>query len=160
MNPVTVEVPVGFEGPVRQEQEGAIVVGFTKRNGPDSNTLLQITVYNLGSKLEIDNDSLRAVAASKFLLDFVGGVERRRMAFKRTEPVALKINGIPAAKLEWTGKLQGQETVGDMYSFVVDTHVIVFHTQDKGTTPSAAMNEAMRAFESARVNLTNNKNEL
>jgi hypothetical protein len=154
VKPVTITVPAGFEGPVRQEQQGAVVVGFTK-NGPTSKTLLQITIYDFGSRLKTNSESERAAAASKYLLDFVGGVERRRTDFNRTEPTPLKISGLPAAKLRWTGKLQGVETVGVMYSFLVGSNVISFHTQDVGAAPTPAMIEATSAFESARVRADN-----
>ena len=155
VKPVTIAVPEGFEGPVRQEHQGAVVVGFTKSSGPASKTLLQLTIYDLGPRLKTNNAAERGAAASKYLLDFVGGVERRRTDFHRTEPTPLKISGLPAAKLQWTGKLQGMETVGVMYSFVVGSSVVSFHTQDVGSTPTSAMIEAASAFESAKVRADN-----
>jgi hypothetical protein len=151
VKPVTITVPEGFDGPFRQEQEGAVVVGFAKNSGPKSKTLLQITVYDFGAQLKASTASERGTAATKFLLDFIGGVARRRTEFKRSEPTPLNISGLQAAKLQWTGKLQGVETVGIMYSFVVGASVVIFHTQDVGITPTLAMNEAVRSFESARV---------
>jgi hypothetical protein len=155
VKPVTITLPDGFEGPVRQELQGGIVVAFAKDSGPTSKTLLQITVYNFGSRLQTHSAFEREAAASKYLLDFVDGVERRRMDFMRTEPMPLKISGLPAAKLQWTGKLQGVETVGVMYSFVVGSSVISFHTQDVGSVPTTAMSQATSAFESARVRADN-----
>ncbi len=149
--PVTISIPSGFEGPIRQEQSGATMVAFTKTNGSTAKTLLQISLYDFAEQLKKMNDAERAIAAKKYLIDFVGGIERRRTNFKRTEPSPIQIGGLPAAKLQWTGLVQKLETVGVMYCFVVGTTIISFHTQDAGSTPTAAMGEAMQAFENAKI---------
>lgn len=152
VKPVTLTIPDGFEGPVRGEGQGGVVVGFTKNNLGPMKTLLQITIYNASSKSMSKSEINGGAAASKCLLEFVGGVARRRMDFNRTEPVMLKISGLPAAKLSWTGRVQEIETVGVMYCFISGTDVISFHTQGIGTIPTPAMIEAANAFESAKVN--------
>ena len=150
LQPVTIAVPAGFEGPIRQQQQGATMVAFTK-SGPNAKTLLQISIYDFGKNQPKMTDAERKSAASKYLLDFVGGVERRRTNFRRTEPSPMTIGGAPAARLQWTGRLQGLDTVGVMYCFVAGTKVISFHTQDLGSEPTAAMGEAMQAFEAVKV---------
>jgi len=155
VQPVTLTVPSGFEGPQRQEGVGAVSVGFTKNSLGPMKTLLQITIYDARLKLKNESKVNRDAVASKCLLEFVGGVERRRTDFKKTEPEMLKISGIPAAKLRWTGKVQGMETVGVMYCLVSGTNVISFHTQDVGSVPTPAMIEATKAFESASVSTGN-----
>ncbi|MDR3351590.1 MAG: hypothetical protein LBO00_00945 [Zoogloeaceae bacterium] len=152
LDPVTLSIPSGFGAPIQQQQYGATIVGFSKpRTDSRANTLLQISLYDFGPQLAGLKDSERATAAVKYLLDFVGGVERRRANFKRTEPTPLILSGAPAAKLQWTGLLEGSETVGVMYCFIVGTKVISFHTQDLGSSPTAAMNEAISAFEAVKL---------
>jgi hypothetical protein len=132
------------------------VVGFSKpRADARANTLLQISLYDVGPQLAGLKDFERATAAAKYLLDFVGGIERRRANFKRTAPTALILSGAPAAKLQWTGLFKGSETVGVMYCFIAGTKVISFHTQDLGSSPTAAMNEAISAFEAVKLRKKN-----
>lgn len=151
LQPVTLTIPAGFDGPIRQERSGAITVAFTKSGSGANKTLLQVTLYDVGQELKKMSDEERATAPSKYLLEFVGGVERRRTHFKRTDPSPLQIGGVAAAKLQWTGQLQAVDTIGVMYCFVAGTKVISFHTQDLGSTPTAGMIEAIRAFEQAKV---------
>lgn len=118
-----------------------------------SNTLFQVSLYDFGSKLGALSEAKQAEAAKKYLLEFVAGIERRRTNFKRTDPHPMKLAGIPAAKLQWTGEFQSKATVGVMYCFVVGTKVISFHTQDFGTEPTDAMKEAMKSIEGVRLSV-------
>lgn len=151
--PVTITLPKGFEGAQRQEMQNAVTVGFTKSSSLAVKPLLQISIYNFGSRLKTINEAERSAAASKYLLDFLGGVARRRTDFNRTEPTMLHISRLPAAKLRWTGNVGGIKMVGVMYCFIAGSRVISFHTQDVGSTPTPAMIEAMGAFEAASVKL-------
>jgi hypothetical protein len=149
--PVSLPIPAGFEGPVRQSMGGATVVGFGKPGArPDTNTLLQVTIYDFGMALAGLPDAERGAAATRHLADFISGVERRRTGFSRTATESLLLDGVPAARATWTGRFGEIDTVGVMYCVVVGTQVISFHTQDAGTTPTPGMLAAIRAFDAAR----------
>lgn len=148
---VTVTVPEGFDGPLRQAQGPAVHVGYTKESGPIGQTTFQVTVIDIDPALKFDGVPARERPAAEFLLDFASSMQRTRTAFNRTEPVSLVIGGIPAAKLRWTGKLEDVETVGTMYAIVAGDKVIHFNTQDVGPTPTPAMLDAESAFEAAKV---------
>lgn len=152
LEPVTLSIPSGFEGPVRQEHQGLVVIGFAKaRADSRSNTLLQVNLIDLGSRLNGLKESERGRAADKYLLDFVGGIERRRSNFQRSQPSRLTLARLPAAKLQWTGQVNGTDTIGVMYCVVVGTKVVTFHAQDLGSQPTAAMIDAMKSIEGVRL---------
>lgn len=148
---VTVTVPEGFEGPLRQAQGPAVHVGYAKDSGPVGRTTFQITVIDIDPLLKFDGVPARERPASELLLDFANSMQRSRTDFDRTAPTVLVIGGLPAAKLRWTGKLEDVETVGTMYAFVAGDKVIHFNTQDVGSAPSPAMLEAESAFEAAKL---------
>ncbi len=151
ISPVTITVPLGFEGPLRQEMQDGITAGFAKPGPARTSTLLQVTVYDFGARLKSPKYDERAAASAKYLSQFAGGVQRRRSGYQQSAIESLSISSIPASRLTWTGKLQGVDTVGVMYCFVVGTRVVSFHTQDVGAVPTLNMLEAVRAFETAQV---------
>ena len=59
VQPVTLTIPSGFEGPQRQEGPGAVSVGFTKNSLGPMKTLLQITIYDARSKLKKESLSAK-----------------------------------------------------------------------------------------------------
>jgi hypothetical protein len=150
--PATLTVPPGFEGPVRQEREGAILVAYVKpRADGRANTLLQVNVAEMGAKLVEVNPAGRGEAADRYLLQFLGGIEKRRTEFRKIGPVRVVLGGLPAARVQWTGNANAMQMVGAMYCVVVGTKVVVFHTQDLGNEPTQAMGQAMKAIEAARL---------
>lgn len=152
LDPLTISIPAGFEGPVSQSQGKVSVTGFRKpRPGTDVATLLQISMYDFGPQLANIPKNELGNAAEKYLRELVAGVERRRTDFVLSPPARLQLAGIPVAKAKWTGKLNGLNTNGVMYCFLVGTRIISLHTQDTGSTPTNAMKEAMKAIESLRI---------
>lgn len=154
LEPLSIQVPEGFEGPISQSQGSATLVVFTRPN-PDTaaKTLLQISIYDFGEKLRGLPDTARGVASERYLLQFLAGVERRRTDFKRSDPVHITLSGIPAAKVTWSGRADGTQAVGTMYCVIVGTQVVSFHTQDAGTEPTPAMKEAVDAIEAVKVSV-------
>jgi hypothetical protein len=152
IDPVAIEVPAGFEGPISRSEDAAAVVAFIKPH-PDSrmSTLLQITIYDFGDKLRGLPAPERGTAAERYLLQFLSGVERRRSNFTPSEPNPVVLGGIPAAKVTWRGLANGIEAVGVMYCVVSGTKVISFHTQDIGSAPTPAMQQAMHAIEQVKM---------
>lgn len=148
---LSIDIPVGFQGPIRQALGAdAVVVGYTKPHSGDRGTLLQISAYAFGSRLPKLTDEQLGTAADKYLLEFIAGVERRRSAFQASAPIRVMLGGIPAARLTWKGVAHGHPMFGTMYCVVVGTRVISFHTQDFEGAPIANTAEAIRAFEAVR----------
>lgn len=148
IDPVSIHVPAGFDGPIEQHQGTGTVVTFA-RSSPDSvaRTALQITIFDLGHPLQGD----LATASRKYLMEFLEGVARRRSNFMGAEPTIITLDGFPAAKTQWTGKLEDIDTHGVIYCFVVGSRVIGLHVVEPGNEASAAMKEAIGAIESLRV---------
>ena len=104
----SVEIPVGFTGPVEQRRGTELVLyGFTKRHaGRETATLLQITVLQPPGGLE-------PRTAEKYLLDFLGGVERRRTNFSRGPVESITIGGQAIARVNWRGRAENQSMKGE-----------------------------------------------
>lgn len=153
LGPVALSVPAGFEGPESQKRGGLTLAGFRKPNpGTDTAALLQISLYEFGVRLADLPARERGNAAEKYLRELIRGIERRRSAFVLSPPTRLKLAGIPAARAAWRGSLNGQDGNGVMYCLVVGTQVVSLHTQDAGSAPTQAMEDAMKAIEGLRVN--------
>jgi hypothetical protein len=149
--PISISVPEGFVGPLGGQKDGAVTAAWVKHH-PDSagGTLLQVTTYDEGVALKGMTAGQRAEGAKKYLMDFVGGVARRREDFKLGPIESLSLAGSPAARVRWTGTIGTVSSVGVMYCVLVDTTVVSFHTQDTGSEITAAMKSAIAAIESAR----------
>lgn len=155
---ITLDVPEGFEGPIRDSSAApqAVVVAYSKpyQNG-DGGTLFQITEYDMGEGLRDMPESARGETAEFYLLEFLGGVERRRTNFVATKPERIELAGIPGARVSWTGEAAGQQMSGVMYCVVIGTVVVSFHTQDLGGAPRENRVAAMMAFEGVRLAVVN-----
>ncbi|WP_313914090.1 hypothetical protein [Tahibacter sp.] len=150
--PIRIDIPSGFEGPNQQSQGQATVVAFLKPHSDSAvKTLLQISFLDFGTQLQNVPKSDLDSSAAKYLLELAGGVERRRVDFKRSEPSSVMLGGLPGAKLTWTGRIDGMDAVGVMYCVVVGTRIISFHTQDVAAAPTPAMNDAVQAIESVKI---------
>lgn len=150
--PISISVPEGFDGPLGGKKDGAATAAWVKHH-PDSDggTLLQITTYDEGATLKGITTGQRAEGAKKYLMDFIGGVGRRRDDFKLGPVESLSLAGLPAARVRWTGAIGSLSSNGVMYCVLVDTTVVSFHTQDTGDEVTAPMKSAMAAIEGARV---------
>jgi hypothetical protein len=151
LGPVSISVPEGFVGPLGGQKDGAVTAAWVKHH-PDSDggTLLQVTTYDQGSALKGITRGQRAEGAKKYLMDFVGGVARKREDFKLGAIEVVSLAGLPAARVRWTGTIGTVSSVGVMYCVLVDTTVVSFHTQDTGLEITDAMKSAMAAIESTR----------
>jgi len=87
---VQIVVPAGFEGPTSADPgPGAHIDGYVRHiPGQERGTLLQITTYDFGSKLKDMPKEELADAAEHYLLQFLGGVERKRTGFHASKPLA------------------------------------------------------------------------
>jgi len=149
---VQIVVPAGFEGPTSADPgPGAHIDGYVRHiPGQERGTLLQITTYDFGSKLKDMPKEELADAAEHYLLQFLGGVERKRTGFHASKPTRVSLGKIPAARVEWTGTAQGEAMSGVMYCVIVGTTVVEFHTQGFRDSPPSDRVDALRAIESVK----------
>lgn len=151
IGPIQFMVPDGYEFARSGHHDGAQISAWTKSAGT-SKTLLQVTLYDMGSAADTSTPQELSHAAQAYLHQFLGGVERRRTDYTASPVRELRLASGPAASAKWTGKIGGVEAVGVMYCAIVrKRYVVIFHTQDVGDVPTAAMLEAMKSIEAATV---------
>ena len=75
----------------------------------------------------------------RLLQEVLGDIERVSLA------------GLPAARVRWTGAVGDTAAIGVMYCVLVGHSVVSLHTQDTGSTITAAMYSAISAIEHVRV---------
>lgn len=149
VGPIQFTVPDGFEFARSGRHDGAEVSAWIKSAG-SSKTLLQVTLYDMGSAADTSTPQELSHAAQAYLHQFLGGVERRRTQYSASPVRQLRLASGPAASATWTGKIGGVEAVGVMYCAIVrKRYVVIFHTQDLGDAPTAGMLEAMKSIEAA-----------
>jgi hypothetical protein len=149
VGPIQFTVPDGFEFERSGHHDGAQISAWTKSTGA-SKALLQITLYDMGSAADTSTPQELSHAAQAYLHQFLGGVARRRTDYTASPVRELKLANGPAASATWTGKIGSVEAVGVMYCAIVrKRYVVIFHTQDIGDAPTAAMLEAMQSIEAA-----------
>jgi len=148
----SINIPDGFEGPITQSVgQGASLIGFTFPHGSAGGALLQITIWNPGQKFpEMSINELKA-GSEKYLLQFLGGIEKKRNNFKQSQVEFVQISGNPAAKVTWTGLVQGEEAHGVMYCLVFNSTIYSFHTQDLSSYGGRYTKLAVNAFESIEL---------
>lgn len=153
VGPVSLSVPEGFVAAPMQRQENMSVWAWTKSaRGGRVKALLQVSVYDYGSQLARSSHEETAGGAEKYLRDFLGGIERRRMNYALSAVKHLQLAGAPAATATWTGRAGPVDVVGVMYCVILKSRFIVsFHTQDLGSQPTSAMRDAMAAIEAAQL---------
>jgi hypothetical protein len=146
---VQLAVPSNFEGPQRASESGAQVEAYVHRiPGTERSTLLQISTYDFGAKLKDVPKEELGNGAEHYLLQFLGGIERRRTEYHGSSPTRVLLGGIPAARAEWTGKAKNQLMSGVMYCVIVGTTVVAFHTQGFSDSAPSDRTAAIRAIES------------
>lgn len=152
LGPVQLTIPEGFEFAKSGRQDAMEVSAWTKGVG-STGTLLQVSIVDMGSQLEtVPTAAQLTEGTDKYLQEFLGAVERRRTEYALSPVRHLTLAGQPASSAVWTGKLEGMPTVGVMYCVMVKRRYIVsFHTQSAGDAPTAAMRQAMKAFEAAKA---------
>jgi len=146
---VQIQPPPNFEGPIAATPgAGTHIDAYVHRiPGSDRSTLLQVTTYDFGSKLEGVPKSELGDGAEKYLMQFLGGIERARAEFHAAKPTRTALGGVPAARVEWTGLARGQAMSGVMYCVIVDTVVVSFHTQGFDDSPVEDRKAALHSIE-------------
>ena len=148
-----IDIPEGFEGPTTENMgPHTSVVAFVKRHpNKETGTLLQITSWNPGQKFpELSMDQLKEGAAN-YLLQFIGGIERKRTTFKKSSIEYVSISTVPAAKITWTGVASDRAMTGTMYCLIYQSNIISLHTQDFVEYGHKDIDSAVLAFESIQL---------
>lgn len=141
-------VPSGFEGPVHENAGPAHTDAYVRHiAGQERGTLLQITTADLSTGLKGMPVDRRAYLPERYLLQFLGGVERRRSGFKASKPAPTTLGGKPAMRSEWTGSTEGHAMSGVMYSVMSGDVLVIFHTQTFEDAPPQDIGDARRAIE-------------
>lgn len=148
-----IEIPYGFEGPVTKNMGGgSSVIAFTKpHKGDGTGTLLQITVWDPGQSFPPMSDDELKKGSSKYLLQFLSGIERARSSFTSSDIKFVSISGIPVAKTEWKGKARGKNMHGTMYCYIYDSKIISLHTQDFEKYNGRYTDSVIASFESILI---------
>ena len=148
INPVKMLVPKGFNGAVSTTYQGGEVEAYVKKiEGSERGTLLQITAYDFGSKLEGLPTNKRSEAASYYLSQFLSGIEKKRTSFHAYPIIETTLDNLPATRVEWKGVSSGFNMNGVMYCVVVGTKVILFHMQGFDDSPLEDRTAALTAIE-------------
>ncbi len=147
---VKISVPPGFEGPTAAPiGPTGYTKGYVRKiPGASSGTLLQITTYDFGSSLSNLPKEVLGDASEKYLMQFLAGIERQRTDFRAATPTRLKLGGIDASRVEWSGVANGRLLSGVMYCVIVGTVVVSFHTQGFRDAPATDRTDALEAIES------------
>jgi hypothetical protein len=148
----SIEIPQGFEGPVTQNMgQGASSTAFSFPHSEAGGTLLQITTWNPGQEFpNMSKEELEAGSA-QYLLQFLGGIQRKRENFERGEVEFIEVSGHPLAKVSWKGNAMGESVHGVMYCFIYNSKIYSFHTQDFASFNKKYTNLAVKAFESMQL---------
>jgi hypothetical protein len=150
--PLVIAVPQGFDGPVRSDESGGVTVGWVKRQpASDIGALLQVSAIDVGTSLDGFTPAQRAEGARHYLIEFIRGIARQRGDFELGDVEQVRLAGLPAARVRWTGTVGGHPAIGVMYCVLVGHMVVSLHTQDAGSEITPAMYSAIGAIEGVRV---------
>lgn len=149
-----INIPGSFEGPIKKDMgtQGRIYAFRKLHRDGNGATLLQITVLTPDKKFPPLSDEKLKEGASHYLLMMLSGVERRRTNFHKTDIENIRISGVPAAKIHWSGNVKNKIAEGIMYSYIHNSNIISLHTQDYKKYNSRYINQAARAFEKIKIN--------
>jgi hypothetical protein len=150
--PVIISVPEGFEGPTRSDEQGGVTIGWIKRHPvSEGGTLLQVSAIDVGTSLDGITPAQRIEATTHYLLEFLKGLGQRLGDFEFGGIDQASLAGLPAARVRWTGTVEGKATIGVMYCVLVHHSVVSLQTQDVGSGITPAMYTAIGAIEGVRV---------
>jgi hypothetical protein len=150
--PLVISIPDGFEGPIRSDAGGGVTTAWVKRRpGMNGGTLLQVSAIDVGTSLDGMTAAQRAEGARHYLLEFIRGLGPSRGNFELGDVEQVSLAGLPAARVRWSGTVDGAAAIGVMYCVLVGSSVVSLHTQDVGTAITSAMFSALSAIEGVRV---------
>lgn len=146
---VRIAIPEEFTGPVRASPSSrAETVAFSSLHGSGAaNNVVQLTRYDLGQPIRLTTTDESFEAASKYLLEMLRGIERRRTSYTQTSPEMVRLGGNVGARAAWKGQLNGAAVNGVMYSFMTGSQAIFLHAFGPGDAPDSQLLRAIRAIE-------------
>lgn len=144
-----VDVPARFEGPSSAEPNPnsktyAFVVPSVTLS---PSTVLQITTVDLGVDLSRQKGSQLTEISNQYLMQMLAGIERRRTEYRRSDPISIRLGGIPGVEATWSGKLNGLETNGVIFCVATGAEIIFLHVFGDGAAPNLDMAIAIKAVE-------------
>jgi hypothetical protein len=151
-NLIILEVPPGFDGP---EFDNGIPYGVRvayKKVHADKkkSALLQITSYNFGPKMPVISEEQSGAEADKYLSQFLKSDTNHFTSFLASRPKRINLAGYPAARISWSGNLDGRPTIGVMFCVIVKSRVLSFLAQDVKENSAADLNLAIDAINAVR----------
>ena len=128
-----------------RREDGGVTIAWVKRQpGKDGGTLLQVSAVDVGTSLDGISPAQQAEGARHYLLEFVNGIGQRRENFELGDIEQVSLAGLPAARVRWNGAVGDKAAIGVMYCVLNGRSL---HTQDTGSTITAAMYSAISAID-------------
>jgi hypothetical protein len=148
----SIDLPPGYIGPSEHVSGAAVSYGFRKPYpGTPLSSVILVTVQEMGSSFARRVPGERARLTRETLDPIVGGIERNRSAFHRSEPAAVTIASYPGLKLAWSGVAQGIAFDGIVYCVLAGSRAIAVQIQDPAGRDKRRLTEAIRAEERMRI---------
>jgi len=150
---VTLAVPAAFDGPMgAKPNPAAEVAGFAVPGTPGVPTdTLQISRIQVTGKIPDQIDSERFQTLSKYLLNMLAAVERRRTAYSQTQPEQVHLGHRLAVRASWKGKAQDFEVNGVVYCVLVGSGIVLIYTSGPGERPDEQQMLAIKAVNSLSI---------
>lgn len=127
----TLELPGGFTGPIRQSAGPTEMWAFSKSHeSSETNSLIQFSIINLDEASADDPVRPPTVTNKDLLLKMLAGIERRRTDFWKGNYKEIKLAGIPANKIEWSGSVENFKMKGVYYTFIYERFLYAISLQD------------------------------
>ncbi len=149
---LVLDVPPGFGGPERRSPnpKETFVTFVAPVPGGTDGMQLQIAIYQASVQPEDMTEQARQTAASHFLMQRLGEIEKQHKLFIRSPVSSFRLDGRPAARVRWSDSSQGGPVQGTMYCLLLGRRIISFHVQAPGNAPKEMVAEAVRAIELVR----------
>ena len=149
MDLVKIMIPPGFDGPQKANPAPCANTEVYLRRIPNKNrgTLLQMTSYEMGTRLANVPEEELGNRAEHQLMEFLAAIERTRTSFSASTPTRILLGGLPAACVEWTGDADNRQMSGVMYCAIVGSVAVTLHTQGYSDSPERDRAEAISAIE-------------
>jgi hypothetical protein len=150
---ITIAIPAAFDGPMGAKPNSAAnMVGFAVPGtaGVPTNTL-QISHIEVTEKIPDQSDSERFETLSKYLLNMLGAVERRRTEYSQTPPEKVHLGHFLAVRASWKGKAQDFQVNGVVYCVLVGSGIVFVYTSGPGEKPDAQQMLAIKAVNALSI---------
>lgn len=139
--PFTVTLPNGFTGQANATQGPLEMFGYTRPTvEPDMRTLFQVNVITL-------TPEGKAAGLEKMLDGMIGGIERRRIEFKKSSFLKGTLGGEESLFVDWTGVHRGHALKGRMICAVSNNRLYCVHFQDLAGSWEKSLPEAEKALQ-------------